>query len=253
MGKLTGKVAIVTGAAVGMGREIAVTYAREGAAVVVNYSKSRQEAEVTAEQVHQAGGEPLLAQADVSQDGQVRAMVKQTLDRFDHVDVLVNNAGITKRVAFDNLEALTDDVWESLYGVNVKGMFYCCRAVVEPMKRQGHGRIINIASVSGIRPDGSSIAYCASKAAEIQVSQCLAKTLGPEIRVNVIAPGFIDDTRWNVGVANLPELRQAAAQRTPLKRVGLPTDVAEIALFLATGAEYMTGAVLVVDGARQLT
>jgi 3-oxoacyl-[acyl-carrier protein] reductase len=252
MGKLTGKVAIVTGAAVGMGREIAVTYAREGAAVVVNFSKSRQEAEITAEQVHQAGGEPLLAQADVSQDEQVRAMVQQTLDGFGQVDILVNNAGITKRVAFDNLEALTDDVWESLYGVNVKGMFYCCRAVVEPMKRNGHGRIINIASTSGLRPDGSSIAYCASKAAAIQVSQCLAKTLGPEIRVNVIAPGFIDDTRWNVGVANLASLREAAAQRTPMKRVGLPADVAEVALFLATGADYMTGAVLVVDGARQL-
>lgn len=252
MGKLDQKVAIVTGAAVGIGREIAITYGREGARVVVNYSKSQREAEETAERVRQAGGEPLLAQADVSKDEQVRVMVRQTLDRFGRVDVLVNNAGITKRVPFSDLEALTDDVWDRLYSVNVKGTFFCSRAVVEPMRRQGQGRIINIASTAGLRPAGSSIAYCASKAAVIQVTHCLAKTLGPEIRVNAIAPGFIDETRWNVDVPNLDTLRQNAAQEVPLRRVGLPTDVAEVALFLASGADFMTGSVIVVDGGRRV-
>jgi 3-oxoacyl-[acyl-carrier protein] reductase len=253
MARLTDKVAIVTGAAVGMGREIAIAYGREEARVVVNYSKSRPEAEETAEQVRQAGGEPLLVQADVSRDDAVRAMVRQTLERFGRVDVLVNNAGITARVPFEDLEALTDDVWDRLYGVNVKGTFFCCRAVAEPMRRQGEGRIINLASVAGLRPAGSSIAYCSSKAAVIHLSKCLAKTLGPEIRVNVIAPGFIDQTRWNQGVANLDAMRQSAAQATPLKRVGRPSDVAETALYLATGADYTTGAVIVVDGGRALT
>lgn len=252
MGKLSDKVAIVTGAAVGIGREIAVTFGGEGARVVVNYSKSQREAEETAERVRQAGGEPLLAQADVSRDDQVRVMVRQTLDRFGRVDVLVNNAGITRRVPFSDLEALTDDVWDRLYSVNVKGTFFCCRAVVEPMRRQGHGRIINIASTAGLRPAGSSIAYCASKAAVVQLTNCLAKTLGPEIRVNAIAPGFIDETRWNVGVPNLDVLRQNAAQEVPLRRVGLPTDVAEVALFLATGADFMTGSIIVVDGGRRV-
>lgn len=255
MGSLSGKVAIVTGAAVGMGREIAVAYGGEGASVVVNYSKSRQEAEATVEKVRSAGGDALPIQADVSRDDQVRAMVATTLDRFGRIDILVNNAGITHRAAFDDLEALTGDVWDRLYAVNVKGAFFCSRAVAESMRRQGEGRIINIASVAGLRPTGSSIAYCASKAAMIHVSQCLAKTLGPAIQVNTIAPGMIDETRWNSDITseNLDAVRASTAQTTPLRRVGLPADVADVALFLATRADYMTGGVLVVDGGRQLT
>jgi 3-oxoacyl-[acyl-carrier protein] reductase len=252
VGKLDGKVAIVTGAAVGMGREIAIAYGQEGAAVVVNYSKSKAEAEDTAERVRHVGGEPLLIQADVSKDAQVRAMVQQTLDRFGRIDILVNNAAITRRVPFADLEALTDEVWDRLYEVNVKGTFFCCRAVVEPMRRQGHGRIINVASVAGIRPSGSSITYCASKAAVIHMTECLATTLGPEIRINVIAPGAIDQTRWNEGIPNPEAAREASARGSIVKRVGLPADIVEVAMFLATGADFMTGALLVVDGGRQL-
>jgi 3-oxoacyl-[acyl-carrier protein] reductase len=252
MGKLTGKVAIITGAAVGIGREIAVAFGREGASVVVNYSKSKDEAEQTGEAVRAAGGEPLVVRADVSNDAQVRSMVRQTLDRFGRVDILVNNAGITRRVPFEDLEALTDEVWDQLYDVNVKGTFFCCRAVVEPMRRQGYGKIINLASVAGLRPSGSSIAYCASKAAVVHLSACLAKTLGPQIRVNVIAPGSIAETRWNEGVPNLEAMYRSSAQAVPLKRVGLPADIAETALYLATGADFMTGEVVVVDGGRQL-
>ncbi|HUX85530.1 MAG TPA: glucose 1-dehydrogenase [Chloroflexota bacterium] len=252
MPSLGGKVAIVTGAAVGMGRAIAVAYGAEGARVVVNYSKSRAEAEETAEEVRKAGGEPLLIGADVSSDEQVRAMVAQTLDRFGRVDVLVNNAGITRFVPFEDLESLTDEVWDRLYAVNVKGTFFCCRAVAEPMRRQGEGRIINIASVSGLRPTGSSIAYAASKAAVIQASRCLAKALAPEIRVSVIAPGAIAETRWNAGRPTTPAAQQSAANAIPLKRLGRPSDIAEVALFLATGGDYLTGEVIVVDGGREL-
>jgi NAD(P)-dependent dehydrogenase (short-subunit alcohol dehydrogenase family) len=205
--------------------------------------------------VEAAGGRAAPIQADVSKDAQVRAMVSQTVERFGRIDVLVNNAGITHRAAFDNLDALDGEVWDRLYSTNVKGAFFCSRAVTETMRRQGEGRIIYIASVAGLRPGGSSIAYCASKAAMIQVAQCLAKTLGPEIRVNTIAPGMIDETRWNsdLSASQLDAMRSSTAQGTPLKRVGLAADVAEAALYLACGADYMTGSVLVVDGGRQLT
>jgi 3-oxoacyl-[acyl-carrier protein] reductase len=252
MGELEGKVAIVTGAAVGMGRAIAIALGREGAKVVVNYSRSRNEAEETAEEVRKAGGEPLLHQADVSSDGQVRAMVAETLARFGRVDILVNNAGITAHVPFADLEGLTDDVWDRLYGVNVKGTFFCCRAVAEPMRRQGHGRIINLGSVAGVRPQGSSIAYCASKAALLHMSECLAKTLGPEIRVNVVAPGFIEGTRWNEGREGVEATRQGAIQAAPLKRTGTPEDIAEMVLFLAIRGDFVTGATILVDGGRAL-
>ena len=252
MALLEGKVALVTGAAVGIGRAIAVAYGREGARVVVNYSKSRPEAEQTADLIKQAGGEPLLVQANVAQDGQVRAMISQVLDRLGRIDILVNNAAITAFVDFSNLEGLTDDVWDRLYAVNVKGTFFCCRAVVPAMRKQGHGRIINFASVAGLSPQGSSIAYATSKAAVVHLSKCLARTLGPEIQVNVIAPGFIAETRWNVGRQNLEATIQKVAQENPLKRVGKPEDIADAALFLATRGDYMTGDVMVVDGGRQL-
>jgi 3-oxoacyl-[acyl-carrier protein] reductase len=252
MGQLSGKVALVTGAAVGIGRAIAVAYAREGATVAVNYSKSRKDAEETAQLVTRAGGEALLVQADVSQDGQARAMVAKVLEKLGRIDILVNNAGITSFVDFADLEGLTDDVWDRLYQVNVKGTFFCCRAVVAPMKKQGRGRIINLASVAGLWPQGSSIAYCCSKAAVIQLSKCLAKTLGPEIQVNVIAPGFIAETRWNVGRPNLDATIAKAGQMAPLKRVGTPEDIADAALFLATRGDFVTGDVMVVDGGRLL-
>ena len=250
MGLLTGKVALVTGAAVGIGRAIAVAYGREGAKVVVNYSKSRAEAEETAALLRKAGGEPLLIQADVSQDAEARAMVAKTLGAFGRIDVLVNNAGITAFVDFADLDGLTDDVWDRLYQVNVKGTFFCCRAAAASMKQQGHGRIINLASVAGLWPQGSSIAYCCSKAAVVQLSKCLAKTLGPEIQVNAIAPGFIAETRWNVGRPNLDATLARAAQSAPLKRAGTAEDIADAALFLATRGDFMTGDVMVVDGGR---
>ena len=250
MGLLTGKVALVTGAAVGIGRAIAVAYGREGAKVVVNYSKSRAEAEETAALLRKAGGEPLLIQADVSRDAEVRAMVAKTLGAFGRIDVLVNNAGITAFVDFADLDGLTDDVWDRLYRVNVKGTFFCCRAAAASMKQQGHGRIINLASVAGLWPQGSSIAYCCSKAAAVQLTKCLAKTLGPEIQVNVIAPGFIAETRWNVGRPNLDATLAKAAQGAPLKRAGTAEDIADAALFLATRGDFMTGDVMVVDGGR---
>jgi 3-oxoacyl-[acyl-carrier protein] reductase len=252
MRQLDGNVVLVTGAAVGIGRAIAEACGREGAKVVVNYSKSRQDAQETEHLIKRAGGETLLIQADVANDIEVRTMIAQTLEVFGRIDLLVNNAGITAFVDFTDLEGLTDEVWDRLYQVNVKGTFNCCRAVVAPMKRQGRGRIINIASTAGLRPQGSSIAYCCSKAAVIHLSKCLARTLGPEIQVNVIAPGFIAGTNWNVGRSNLEVMIAKAGQLAPLNRVGTPEDIADAVLFLATRGDFMTGDVMVVDGGRFL-
>jgi len=252
MGQMEGKVAIVTGAAVGIGRAIAIAFGKENAKIVVNYSKSRAEAEITAEEVRKAGGEPLLYQADVASDEQVRAMVAETLARFGRIDVLVNNAGITVHAPFKDLDAMTDDVWDRLFAVNVKGAFFCSRAVAEPMRKQGHGRIINFGSIAGIRPQGSSLAYSTVKAALIHMTECLAKTLGPEVLVNVIAPGFIENTRWNEGREGVEATRQGAIQAAALKRAGTPEDVADVALFLATRGDFVTGATIIVDGGRAL-
>jgi 3-oxoacyl-[acyl-carrier protein] reductase len=247
--QLVGRVAVVTGAAVGIGRAIAIAFGKEGAKVAVNYSQSRQEADETCELVAQVGGDAFPVQADVANDFQVRRMVTKTADRFGRIDVMVNNAGVTTSVCFSDLEGLTEAIWDRVFGVNLKGTFFCCRAVIPIMRTQGEGSIINIASISGIWPQGSSLAYSASKAGVIHLSKCLARTLGPEIRVNAIAPGFIADTRWG---RPDPEAMSKAAHEAPLKRVGMPDDVARAALFLATGGDFMTGEVLVVDGGMVL-
>jgi 3-oxoacyl-[acyl-carrier protein] reductase len=260
MGQLDGKVAIVTGAAVGMGRAIAVAYAREGARVVVNYSKSAKEAEETVSLATAAareaggGGEAVAIKADVSKDAEVRAMVAQAIERFGRIDVLVNNAGITAHVPLPDLEALDDAIWDRLYAVNVKGAFFCARAVAPHMKQHGAGRIINFGSVAGQRPFGSSIAYATSKAALHHLSRLLAKVLAPEIRVNVIVPGSIAETRWNEGRQNFDAAAnaKAGAESALLKRQGTPDDVAEAAVYLAAGADFLTGVELNVDGGRQL-
>ena len=248
--QVAGKTAIVTGSAVGVGRATALELARRGANVVVNYSRSEAEARETLADVEALGAKALLVRADVSQDGEVRAMVAQTVERFGGVDVLVNNAGITHFVDFRDLEGMTEEMWDHIIAVNVKGLFFCSRAVVPEMQRRGAGCIVNIASTAGIRGVGSSIAYCASKAAVINMTMSFSQAFAPEIRVNCVAPGFID-TRWHLarkGVGDYESYRAAVANMTPLKRVCRPEDVAQAVLSFIEGADMATGQTLVVDG-----
>jgi 3-oxoacyl-[acyl-carrier protein] reductase len=248
---LRDKVAVITGSAVGIGREIAVAYAQEGAKVVVNFSKSAAEADETARLVREAGGEAAVVQADVTKDEEARRLIEAAVGRFGRLDVLVNNAGATRFVDFSDLDSLTEEVWDSLYDLNVKGAFWCCRAAAKVMQGQADGgAMINLVSQAGLRPVGSSIAYCVAKAGEVHLTLCLAKTLGPKIRVNAIAPGFIAETRWNVGRPNLEAMQEGAANAALLKRVGYPSDIAEAAVFLGGSGGYMTGHVMVVDGGR---
>lgn len=248
--EISGKAAIVTGSAAGVGRATALELARRGANVVVNYSRSEAEARRTAADIEALGAQALLVRADVSQDDEVRGMVRQAVERFGSVDVLVNNAAITHFVSFRDLEALTEEMWDRILAVNVKGVFFCSRAVAPHMKQQGGGCIVNISSVAGIQAIGSSIAYCASKAAVINMTIAFARTLAPEVRVNCVAPGFID-TRWHssrTDVSDYEALKQRVAQTTPLAKVCTAEDVAQVVLGLIEGADLVTGQTLIVDG-----
>jgi 3-oxoacyl-[acyl-carrier protein] reductase len=249
---LDGKVALVTGSAVGIGRATAVAFGGAGAKVVVNYSKSEAEAHETARLVREAGGEAAVIRADVRRDSEARELIDGAVARFGRLDVLMNNAGITRPVPLKDLEGMTEEAWDAIFAVNVKGTWFCSRAAAPHMKRVGEGRIINVSSQAGINAQGSSVAYCVAKAAVIHLTKVLAVALAPEIRVNCIAPGFIDDTRWNVGRPGLEELRERNLRTTPLGRLGLAADVAQAALYLAAAGDYSTGVLLTVDGGRTL-
>jgi 3-oxoacyl-[acyl-carrier protein] reductase len=246
---LAGKVALVTGSAVGVGRETALECARRGASVVVNYSRSEAEARETAGEVERLGAKALLVRGDVSSDAEVRAMVQQAVDAFGGIDVLVNNAAVTHFVNHTDLEGMREEMWDRILAVNLKGAFFCARAAAPAMKARGEGAIVNIASIAGIRAIGSSIAYCASKAGLINLTIALARVLAPEVRVNCVAPGFID-TRWlREGLGQVFEpAKQATAQQTPLGRVSTPRDIAQVVLSLIEGADFVTGQTIVVDG-----
>jgi len=250
---LSGKTAIVTGSAVGVGRATALDLARRGANIVINYSRSEDDAKEAVRQVEALGAKALLVRTDVSVDAEVRSMVQQTVDTFGSVDVLVNNAAMTHFVNFADLEGMKEEYWDRILAVNLKGAFFCCRAVAESMRKTGRGAIVNVASIAGIRAIGSSIAYAASKAGLINMTVALARVLAPEVRVNAVAPGFID-TRWlREGLAAVYEPAKAqTAERTPLKRVASPEDVSQIILSLIEGADFVTGQCVVVDGGNAI-
>jgi len=251
--QLSGTTAIVTGSAVGVGRATALDLARRGANVVVNYSRSEDEAKETVAQIEALGARALLVRADVSRDAEVRAMVQQTLDAFGALHVLVNNAATTAFVNFADLEGMAEEDWDRILAVNVKGPFFCARAAAPAIKEAGGGAIVNVASIAGIRAVGSSIAYAASKAALINLSMALARVLAPEVRVNCVAPGFIA-TRWlKEGLGELYEpVRQRTAEGTPLRRVATPEDVAQVILGLIESADFVTGQTVVVDGGNAI-
>ena len=245
-----GKTAIVTGSAVGVGRATALDLARRGANVVVNYSRSEDDAREAQRLVEGAGARSLLVRADVSKDDQVQDMVRQAVATFGGLNILVNNAATTHFVPFADLDGMKEEYWDDIYAVNVKGVFFCIRAAAKAMRESGGGAIVNIASVAGTRSIGSSIAYAASKAAVINMTVGLARVLGPEIRVNCVAPGFIE-TRWlrNGLGEQVYELGKASEiRRAPLKSVCRPEDVSQLVLSLIEGADLVTGQCVTIDG-----
>lgn len=241
------KAALVTGAATGIGREVAIRLAVQGLSVGINYSKSLTEAQETLALVENAGGKGILVPGRIGSDEAARKVVAQCVEAFGGLDVVVNNAATTRFIALNDLESVTDDVWAELFEVNVQGLFQVCRAAA-PHLKQRQGAIVNISSIAGATGVGSCIPYAASKAAVNSVTKSLSKVLAPEVRVNAVAPGPVK-TRW---LKDHPEMIQAVLPQTPLKRAADPADIADAVMFLALGTTLVTGQVLVVDGGRTL-
>jgi 3-oxoacyl-[acyl-carrier protein] reductase len=244
-----GKAAIITGGGTGVGRATALDLAKQGCSLLINYSRSKDDAEKTCGEIEALGAKAIAVQADVADDDACRKMVDTAVQEFGRIDLLVNNAGTTKFVLAADLEKVRDEDWLRIYAVNVIGPFHCARAVKEPMLASGGGQIINVASVAGIAGKGSSIPYAASKAALINLTVALARTLAPKIRVNAVAPGFITG-RWlekGLGPAYQP-MKEMFEQSCPLEKVSDPEDVATAIMGLVNGSPMITGQCLVVDG-----
>ncbi len=241
---LTGKVAVVTGASRGIGREIAKTLASEGALVVVNYNGSREKAKEAVAEIEEAGGKAEAAQCDVSDFEKAGELMEYVVKTYGRVDILVNNAGITKDGL---LMRMSEEDFDNVVRTNLKGAFNCMRHVARQMIRQKSGRIINISSVSGVLGNAGQVNYAASKAGIIGMTKSAARELASRgITVNAIAPGFINTEMTRV---LSDAVKEGAAAQIPMKVFGETKDVAEAAAFLASDkARYITGQVLCVDG-----
>jgi len=247
MTSVSRKIALVTGGGTGIGRAIALGLARQGVSIAINYSRSESEATQTLEDVQKEGVPAILCRANVANDTAVRSMVQRCVDELGGLDVLVNNAATTQFIDHADLEALTDEVWDEILGVNLKGTFYCCRAAMPILKPRG-GSIVNITSVAGLQGMGSSIPYAVSKAAINCLTKSLARAFAPQVRVNAVAPGPVL-TRW---LAQHMDHVDRMIDVTPMRRAADPNDIAEAAIFLATGTTLVTGQVMVVDGGRTM-
>ncbi len=246
---LEGKAAIVTGAGTGVGYQTALLLAEQGCSVLVNYSRSRDGAEAAAAECEKRGVKALAVRADVSQDEDCRAMVSDAEKAFGRLDVLVNNAGFTKFVSHENLDGLDSDDWQKILNVNLLGPFLCSRAARPLLEADAGGEIVMTSSVAGLVGMGSSIAYCASKAGLNNLTVTLARALAPKIRVNAIAPGFIDGEWLKQGFGDAYEnIRNGMIERTPLKQVATPESVAAGILAILMGPDLLTGHVVPHEG-----
>ncbi len=241
--KLRGKVAVVTGGGTGMGRAICELFGQEGARVIVNYSASRDEAEQVARNIRDSGGEAVAVRASVALDAEARAIMHAAEERWGRLDVLINNAGWSKRTPHELLDDLTDEIWDRTLNTNLRGAFYCMRAAAPMLRKNPGASIVNIASVAPYTGEGSTIVYAASKAGLISMTKSFARVLAPEVRVNALAPGLVQ-TRF----AGWPqETFVHGAALAPLKRIATVEEVAKAVLFLAADATAITGETIKVD------
>lgn len=250
--RLTGRVALITGASRGIGKATALCFASHGASVVVNYAKSREAAHEVVDEIAKAGGKAIALQADVARAREVQAMVDEALGQLGKIDILVNNAGLFR---VGQIRALSDADLEEMIAINVKGVIHCARAVTSHMISQRYGKIINVSSIAAF---GTTVAgttpYAATKAAVVALTKRLALELGPHgINVNAICPGFIrTDMSLPAAPSEAVQARVARlAGKAMLRRVGEPEDIARSALFLASDdSSFVTAQVLTVDGGR---
>jgi 3-oxoacyl-[acyl-carrier protein] reductase len=242
--RLKGKVALITGSSRGIGKAIASAFAKEGANLVVNYISSEERAKNVVSELKRLGANAIAVRADVSKNSEVEDMIKKCMEEYDTLDILVNNAGIGKWGA---VKDFSETDWNEVMATNLRGAFLCSKAVVPIMQRQGAGCIINIASLGAFSCYEESSAYSASKAGVVALTKALANEVGPQIRVNAIAPGFI---QTDLQADSDEESKAWIMKTTPLKRLGQPEDVAQVAVFLAAEADFITGQTIIVDGGR---
>ncbi|MGB5079188.1 MAG: SDR family NAD(P)-dependent oxidoreductase [Burkholderiales bacterium] len=240
--------ALVTGAASGIGRSAALALARSGYDVAINYSRSEAAAQSVAGEASKSGVRTLLVRCDVSDDVGVRGMLARVRETFGRLDVLINNAGTTTETKPKDFDGMTVEEWDRVFAVNVRGLFLVTRAAV-PMLRASKGCIVNTASIVGLRPGPQPLPYAASKAAVVNLTRTLAYNLGPEIRVNAVAPGWMEgDWMERMLKDRYEELMSRRAKLTPLKRCVTAEDVAETMMSLVRSNRFVTGEVIVVDG-----
>jgi len=245
--ELGGTVAVVTGGNGGLGQRICYALASAGSNVAVVYNRSKEEAKRVAAGLRGAGVQSEAFQCNVTSPEQVDGMVSQVQGRFGRLDILVNDAAYNKWIPFSDLDSLTYDEWDKILNTNLTGPMLCTKAVAGPMKRQGAGRIVNISSIAGLGPSGSSIAYAVSKAGLIHLTRCMAVGLAPDILVNCVAPGFLEGTR---ATENLdPAHRKHARQSSLLKRPADKDDIAEQVVGWCR-TDSITGQTLVIDSGR---
>jgi 3-oxoacyl-[acyl-carrier protein] reductase len=243
------KKALVTGGATGIGRSAVLALARAGYDVAINYASSAPAARKLAGEAGALGAQTLLLQCDVADDAAVRQMMKQVGEAFGHLDALVNNAGTTARWKVKDLESLDMAEWDRTFAVNVRGLFQVTRAAVPLLKKGTDPAIVNTASIVGLRPGPQPLPYAASKAAVVNLTKTLAWNLGPEIRVNAVAPGWMEG-EWMQRMLGdkYDDLMGKRARLTPLKRCVTADDVAETMMTLLTANRFVTGEILVIDG-----
>jgi len=243
VGRFDGKVVIVTGSSSGIGEAAARAFDAEGAQVVVNSSSSVEAGEAVAGSLAKG----IYVQADVSDAEASERLIATTVERFGRLDVLVNNAGVTQVIAHADLDAVTDEVFRRILEVNLLGTFRLIRLAMPHLKASGDGSVVNVTSVAGLRPTGSSVPYAVSKAALNHLTLLLANVTGPEVRVNAVAPGLVR-TPWT---ADWGIVHDSMKDRAPLGRSGEPDDIASVILDVA-GSPYVTGQVVAVDGGFSL-
>ena len=240
---LDGKVALVTGSSSGIGEEVARRLAADGATVVVNSATSVVAGEAVAASLPGA----CYLQADIADEAAARGLVAATVERHGRLDILINNAGTTKVIPHGDIAAVTTEVWRRILDVNVIGTWNVTAEAMPHLKASGDGCVVNVTSLAGVRQTGSSIPYATSKAALNHMTRLLANVVGPEVRVNAVAPGLVD-TPWT---ADWDAVRAGVKAMAPLKRTATPADVAEVVMGLVRSA-YVTGEVVLVDGGIHL-
>jgi 3-oxoacyl-[acyl-carrier protein] reductase len=245
--QLKGTVAIVTGGNGGLGQRICHALARVGCDIIVVYAQSHDGARTFAGELHKTGVRAEAMACDVANPAQVQELATRVLDTFGRVDILVNDAAYNKWIPFNDLDAMTYEEWQKILSINLTGPMLCIKAVAPAMLRNGGGRIVNIASVAGLAPSGSSIPYAVSKAGLIHLTRCMAVGLAPSILVNCIAPGYLEGTRATANLA--PEYRARARDGAILKRAADKDDVANQVVALCQ-TDSITGQTLAIDAGR---